>query len=252
MAEKREYRLKIGAYTPATMPMKQLALYLQDMAILLGQEANVHLVGIEESSTCPVVLVDWEAEPKILDRISKARDKEGPEDAVRAIESINQRLIRDNASADLLTPSLSKLIEFPGAKLKKPVWPSVSQSGELYGIPIAVGGKGDYVPVHLQDGKEERFLLAERTKAKKIAEHLFTATIRVVGRGRWRKLPSGAWDLERFVIDGFDVVRISTFDAAIDQLRGIDADWKKGDDSVAALGQIRSGDTGALNGGLRQ
>lgn len=252
MAEKREYRLKIGAYTPATMPMKQLALYLQDMATLLGQEANVHLVGIEESSTCPVVLVDWEAEPKILDRISKAREREGPEDAVRAIESINQRLIRDNASADLLTPSLSKLIEFPGVKLKKPAWPSVSQPGELYGIPIAVGGKGDYVPVHLQDGKEERFLLAERTKAKQIAEYLFTATIRVLGRGRWRKLPSGVWDLERFVIDGFDVVRIATFDAAIDQLRGIDADWKKRNDSVAVLDQIRSGETGALNGGLRQ
>ena len=252
LQEKREYRLKIDAYSPQTMPMKQLALYLQDMAGLLGYEASIHLMGIEESSTCPVLLVDWEAEPKVLDRVMKARNKEGPEDAIKAIQSINSRLLRDNASADLLSPSRSSILEFPGAKIKRPVWPTVSQSGELYGIPIAVGGKGDPVPVHLLDGSEERYLMAERSKAKKIAEHLFTATLRVNGRGRWRRLPTGAWDLERFVIDGFDVLKTVTFDDALRELRNVGSKWKTEPDPLAILGEIRSGNPETVNGSLRQ
>src|ERR1700733_6952053 len=111
MAERREYRLKINAYSPETMPMKRLAEYLADLAMLFGDESHVHLVGIEASSTCPVVLVDWEAEPKIAERVQKARNREGPEDAQRAVENINSRLKKDNASADLLNPDRSKILE---------------------------------------------------------------------------------------------------------------------------------------------
>jgi hypothetical protein len=241
MADKREYRFKIDAYSRETMPMKRLAEYLSDMAVLFGQEGSVHLVAIESSSTCPVVLVDGEAEPNVIDRITKARDKEGPEEPIRAIESINLRLVKDNASADLLNPSKGTVLEFPGAKIKRPVWPSVSQSAELYGIPIAVGGKGDPVPVHLLDGNDERYLLAERGKAKKIAEYLFTSTLRVIGRGRWRRLPSGVWDLERFVIDGFEVLKTVTFDDAVRELRGIESAWKREEDPLAILDEIRLG-----------
>ncbi len=116
MSDKREYRLKISAYSPETMPMWRLAEYLADMALLLGEESHVHLAAIESSSTCPVVLVDSEAEPKVVERVNRARNGEGPEDAQRAIEHINARLRKDNASADLLSPQRSKLIEFPGAK----------------------------------------------------------------------------------------------------------------------------------------
>jgi hypothetical protein len=250
MAEKREYRLKIDAYSPETMPMRQLAAYLNDVAVLFGQEPNVHLVSIEESSTCPVVLVDWEAEPKVVDRIMKARDKEGPEEAIGAIERIDARLVKDNASAELLGPSRSRVLEFPGAKVKRPIWPSVNQAAELYGIPIAVGGKGDPVPVHLLDGNEEYYLLAERGRAKKIAEYLFTATLRVIGRGRWRRLPTGGWDLERFVIEGHEVIKIVTFDNAVRELRGIDAAWKHEEDPLSILREIRSGPAERVNGSV--
>ena len=76
MSEKREYRLKINAYSPETMPMRRLAEYLADMAMLLGEESHVHLVAIESSSTCPVVLVDWEAEPKVIERVNRVRNGE--------------------------------------------------------------------------------------------------------------------------------------------------------------------------------
>ncbi|MGO9263201.1 MAG: hypothetical protein ACLQU1_44020 [Bryobacteraceae bacterium] len=251
MADKREYRLQIHAYSPETMPMKRLAEYVSDLAVLFGEEGSVHLVAIESGSTCPVVLVDWEAEPKVADRIARARDKEGPEEAVHAIENINGRLLKDNGYADLITPARTKLIEFPGAKREKPIeWPSINQAGEIYGVPIAVGGKGDPVPVHLLDGKTDHYLLAERAKAKAIAIHLFSATLRVIGRGRWRKLPTGVWDLERFVIEDFDIVKAASLTEALIDLRSIDAQWKRSENPLAALDDIRTGNLSEPHGSV--
>jgi hypothetical protein len=242
MGERQEYRLKIDAYTRETMPMKRLAEYLADMAILMGEEGSVHLLAIESGSTCPVIMVDWEAEPKVLDRITKVRETAGPEDAQRASQSIDCRLRQDNASADLISPARGKLMEFPGAKSPQPVeWPSIHQAGDLIGIPIAVGGKNELVPVHLQDGETEYHLLAKRDKAKRIAEHLFTTTVRVSGQGRWRKAPAGPWILERFLIDDFEPIQITELGEAVQQLRDIEGNWKLLDDPLAELEEIRSG-----------
>jgi hypothetical protein len=252
MAEKREYRLKIDAYSPETMPMKCLVEYLSDLSVLFGEESHVHLIAIESSSTCPVMLIDREAEPKVLDRVSKAHDQRGPQEAIRAIESINSRLVRDNASANILNPAKNNVMEFPGAKSAKPIeWPSINQAGELYGTPIAIGGKSDPVPVHLLDGTTEYHLLAERVKAKQIAAHLFTATLRVMGRGRWRKCPTGTWDLERFVIEDFELIKVTTLDEAVTELRGVKAKWKQFDDPLAILEDIRTGEQNKPNGGVR-
>ena len=243
MSSKREYRLKIDAYTRDTMPMKVLAEYLSDMAVLFGEEGCVHLIAVESSSTCPVILVDWEAEPKVIDRVTKARNREGPEEAIRAIDAINKRLEKDNGSADIISPSNTKLMEFPGVKKQKAIiWPSINQAGTFYGIPIALGGKSDPVPVHILDGNVEYFLLADRTKAKAIASYLFTAHLRISGRGRWRRLENSVWDLERFVIETFEPIRLVSMDDTLAELRAIEAGWKHMDDPLAMLDRVRRGE----------
>lgn len=254
MTDKREYRLKIEGFTPETMPMRDLLQYLEDVATLFGEDAKVHLVDIESSSVSPVVLVDWDAEPKVLDRVRKASAGEGPEDAVRAIDNINGRLRIDNTSASLLNPAKAQIIEFPGSKLpvqKSVEWPSINQAGTFFGVPIVVGGKNDPVPVHLQDGAVEHRLSANRTVAKEIAHHLFSSVIKVSGHGRWRKTPGGPWNVERFIIDDFEPVAVSDFDEALAKLRGIDAAWKQSDDPLGLIDEIRSGDLKKLNGGIR-
>lgn len=243
MADKREYRLKINAYSRETMPMRRLAEYLADMAVLLGEESSVHLIGVESSSTCPVVLVDWEAEPKVIDRVQKARNGEGPEDARRAITSINTRLRKDNASADLIDPQRSKVLEFPGAKAEQPLeWPSINQAAELYGVPVWVGGRSELSNIDLLDGEREWKCVANRAKAILIAHHLYTATLRVYGKGRWRKTPGADWELERFVIEDFDVTKASNLEQTIQGLRTIKADWKSLSDPLGQLDAIRSGE----------
>jgi hypothetical protein len=254
MAEKREYRFKIDAYTRETMPMGRLAGYLADLAILFGEDSGVHLIGVETSSTCPVILVDWEAEPKVRARVNNARNRVGPEDAVEAVDSINQRLARDNASAVVLDPTRNNVIAFPGARTPRPIeWPSVNQRAELYGIPIMIGGRNDPVPVHLLDGTVEYKCVADRTRAKEIASYLFSATLRVAGRGRWRRLASGVWNLERFVIEEVAPVKFAELDHALRDLRSVPAQWKNIPDPLSELEEIRDG--GAVekpNGGIRQ
>jgi hypothetical protein len=242
VADKREYRLKINAYSPETMPMRRLAEYLADMAILLGEEQNVHLIGIESSSTCPVFLIDWEAEPKVIDRVQKARNDEGPEDARRAITNINARLRKDNASADLVNPQSSKVLEFPGVKAEKPLeWPSINQAAELYGIPVWIGGRTDQSNVDLLDGDQEWKCVTSRAKAITIAHHLYTATLRVYGKGRWRKTPGADWELERFVIEDFDVMKATNLEKTIQELRNVKAGWKSLNDPLGQLDAIRTG-----------
>ncbi len=46
-----EFRLKIDAYSPKTIPMASLASYMNDLARLLGELASVHFVRLEEGST---------------------------------------------------------------------------------------------------------------------------------------------------------------------------------------------------------
>lgn len=159
--------------------------------------------------------------------------------------------MKDNASADSLNPVRDNVFHFPGAMRPEPIeWPSVNQGGELYGIPIAVGGKSDPVHIHLADGEMEHHLLAERGIAKRIAAYLFTDTIRVKGRGTWRIATGGAWILERFVIDDFDVIQVVTLDEAICKLRNINAEWKTFGDPLAIVEDIRTGELRKLNGGL--
>lgn len=241
MADQRAYRFKIEDYTPETMPMKRLAEYLADLSALFGEDRGVHLIGIESGSTCPVMLVDWEAEPKVLDRIQRARNKEGPEDAIRAIESINTKLKKDNTSAFIQNPE-RKVIEFPGAKHRLIEWPSINQAAELYGVPILVGGRTDLVPVHLLDGEIEWNCLAQKAKSIEIAKHLFTATMRVSGRGRWRKVQSGEWSLERFIVDDFEVMRVTNIGDALKELRAIKAKWKSLPDPLGEVDAIRRGE----------
>lgn len=243
MTDKREYRLKINAYSPETMPMRRLAEYLADMAVLLGEEAHVHLIGVESSSTCPVLLVDREAEPKVMERIQRARNGEGPEEAQRAINSINSRLRKDNASADLLSPYRSKIVEFPGARAELPLeWPSINQAADLFGVPVWVGGRTEVANVDLLDGDREWKCVTSRATAIAMAHHLYTAILRVHGSGRWRKKPGAEWELERFVIDNFDVMKPTTIEMAISDLRAVKAEWKSHADPLAELDAIRAGD----------
>ena len=235
-----ELRFKLDAYTPETIPMDRLAAYLYDLAIMLGERQSVHFSHLESGSTLPVVKVDWEAIPKVRKRANDVRNNEGPEEARKAKASIERMLVADNASAELLEPSGTRLLYFPGRKrLAEPEYGPVNQSGTLDGIPIVIGGESDPVPVHLQDRDAVHNCRASRIIAKRLAPSMFTAPVRVHGIGRWFREATGLWTMRLFTIEGFTELKIESVADAARRLQQISARWKDLPDAVGDLVSLR-------------
>ncbi len=238
----REYRFEIDAFTPTTIPMARLAEYISDLAKVFGNNSNVHLTRIELGSTVPVVLVDWESEPKVRERLKAIRNHEAPDDAQQAAKDLDRRLLQDNAKAVLVDPAGSKVLRFCGREnATKLEFGPITQSGVLQGIPIKIGGENDPVPVHLEDGKDKTIVLAKRSLAKEMAQHLFTSLVRVDGTGRWIRHTDGEWEMVSFQATSFKVIEDASIRENIAVLREVPAEWKKLDDPLAELEQIRRG-----------
>lgn len=238
----REYKFKIDAYTPDSIPMARLAEYLADLAVVLGNRDRVHFNRVEPGSTVPIIRVEWEAEPKVRDRLRAVKAREAPDDALKAARSIDRRLAEDNAVGVLQDPVGGKVLRFPGRELlKKLVFGPIAQVGTFQGVPIRVGGEGDPVPVHLEDGKEKHIVLARRTLAKEIAQYLFSAVVRAEGTGRWIRHADGEWELLDFKVASYKLVEDADIRKNISELQSIPAEWKKLEDPLSVLHEIKHG-----------
>ena len=85
MGSEKEFRFKINAYTPKTIPMLRLAQYMADIASLLGEPTMVHFVKLEEGSTVLVQRVDAEADRHRASRLPR-RAAAAPRGSHRALE----------------------------------------------------------------------------------------------------------------------------------------------------------------------
>jgi hypothetical protein len=229
----REYKFRIDAYTPDTIPMARLAEYLGDLAAILGNRERVHFNRVEPGSTVPIIRVEWEAEPKVRDRIRAVKLKEAPEEALKAARNIDRRLAEDNAVG---------VLRFPGRELlNKLVYGPIAQPGTFQGVPIRVGGEGDPVPVHLEDGKQKYIVSARRGLAKEIAQYLFSAVVRVDGIGRWIRHADGEWELLDFKAANYRLINDADIRKNISEMERLPAEWKKLDDPLSVLNGIKRG-----------
>jgi len=239
----REFRFTIDAFTPSTIPLLRLAEYMQDFAILLGNEKSVHPGDrLEVGSTILVAKVEWEAEPKVRERLLAVRSRSANDRAMEASARLDDRLAQDNAKGSIADPSGSKVIVFPGRdRFQMPAFGPVQQPGTFQGVPIKIGGENDPVPVHLEDGNEKYIVHAKRGLAKEIAEHLFTDVIRVEGTGSWTRTASGAWEMRSFLATSMYVIEDADIRKNIGELRSIESGWKKAKDPLKQLDRLRHG-----------
>ena len=242
----REYRFKIDAYSPKTMPLGRLAEYLTDLAILFGDDKSIHLIKLEEGSTVLVNYVEREAEPKIRERLRAVERNDGPLDAMKAVKSINERLRKDNATGEVIDPVGDNLIIFPGREQAEPiVYGPFNQPGVVIGVPIVIGGDNDPVPVHLSGAHGVTYnCVAKRDVAKAIAVYLFETAIRAEGRARVKRNSAGEWETVKFTIETFKPLSDATLRETIEELRTIPAEWRKKEDPLAELRDIRHGTDG--------
>jgi hypothetical protein len=241
--QSREFRFTIDAFTPSTIPLLRLAEYMQDFAILLGNEKSVHPGDrLEEGSTILVAKVEWEAEPKVLERLRAVRNKDANDRTMEAATRLDDRLAVDNAKGVIVDPAGKKMIEFPGRdRFQMPAFGPIQQRGTFQGVPIKIGGENDPVPVHLEDGRDKHIILAKRSLAKQLAPHLFTSVVRVDGVGRWNRTASGEWEMLSFTAESFQIVDDADIRKNIGELRSIESGWKQSKDPLEKLDAIRRG-----------
>lgn len=241
-----EYRFLIDAFSPETLPMARLAEYMAELATLIGEEKSVHFVKLEAGSTVLIQSVEWEAVPKVQERIQAVRMKEGPPEAQKAFENLDRKLARDNAKGELRDQLGANVIQFPGRNRETAdFYGPFNQPGVLDGILIRVGGERDPVPVHLEDGVGEVYMChASRHIARSMAPNIFGPILRVSGTGRWHRTQEGQWEMDRFNISTFDVLRGTTFRNLVNKLRTLPTELRDSDDPIGTLNKIRHGDEG--------
>jgi hypothetical protein len=239
----QEFRFKIEAYSPTTMPLSRLTEYLKDLVEVFGEDKSTHLIRVEESSCVPVFLVEAEAVPKVERRFQEIDSNEAPPNVLSAVERINRKLRMDGTKATLVGPQKDNLIYFPGAEREELEYGPFSQPGTLDGIPIVVGGTKDFVPVHLQGREGDIYLCtAPRSKAREIAKHLFNTIIRVEGVAKWFRTAEGEWQLQEFRISDFKPLgEASEFSLkkSVEQFRQMPAKWKEIEDPIGDFMQLR-------------
>lgn len=240
----REYRFKIEAYSPETMPLIVLTDYLRDVAELLGEQKSTHLIRIERGSTCPVFLIDPEAQPKIHRRIKEIGTGDAPQSAMEAFKRLNSRLGDDGGTGALVSPTGDNLISFPGSESEALSYGPFSQPGVIDGVPVMVGGTQEQVSVHLEGRAREKFnCYTSRSIAKEIAHYLFTTVIRAEGTGRWIRHPEGQWEMKWFKISNIEALAEASdvsLKKSIEAIRAIPAEWKNSDDPSGDLRNIRN------------
>jgi hypothetical protein len=241
MDKAEEYRFQIDAYTPETMPLGRLADYLDQLATMLGEDKFVHLLRLEAGSTVVVHRIDAEALPKIRARTAAVRLGEAPPDAMRAYRRINSLLREDNGTGVLVEPTGAEVVRFPGREDERLEFTAIPQQGELDGEVVRVGGIGDPVPVVLQAGGQTLSgISAKRFVAKPLARHLFEP-VRLYGNGRWKRSADGHWELDRLVVDRFEVVDERPLSNVVLTLRAVPGgEW--GDDAVRDTLALRHGE----------
>jgi len=219
------------------LTLGRLSLYLRDLSALSGDPAGVRITAL---TTDPLVLT-LTAEPSAMNRLRQRlaaiRRGDAKPEAVDAFRALDTRLAADRCKAVLSSERAGELFCFLGRDRPDPlVFGMVAAADALTGILIRIGGKReDIVPVHLRDGETTHFCSTNETVALSLAPHYRLSTLRVFGQGRWQRSAQGRWSMDRFFIDGFEVMDDRPAPAILAQLRaGPPPAWRADDGAAAA------------------
>lgn len=242
MTEDAQRRFKIDCFLPETLPMQRLAEYMLQFAKLLGEPERVHFVHVERGSAVLLARIESVAAPKVERRLAEAAKGQGEPEALKAYQALDDMLADDNAVGQLLDEFGTEVISFQGRDRPKPLeYGPLREDGELEGIIINMGGRGEIVPIGLQDNEKTHRCSARRSVARDLAKHYDRGLLRVYGTGTWTRLGSGAWLMRAFEIKQFEPLDDTPLADVIRRLHGVEgADW--GDEPIKELERLRSGE----------
>lgn len=223
MEHSKAYKFRINAYSRDTMPMARLVEYMSELSKILGEQDKVHLIGIENGSTVPVLQLDDTIIPTVTKRLIECASGKADDHSLKAWRRINALLEDDKADASIEEEEGGKIIIFPGAHCKNSISSTMSnikQHSEIEGFINRIGGtKEKTIHVGLEiDGIQINKCETTKEIAKQLAKNLFDP-VRLYGEGIWNRTSEGSWELVKFKIEYFEILDNDSICEAVSKLR---------------------------------
>ncbi|WP_155931278.1 MULTISPECIES: hypothetical protein [Methylosinus] len=166
------------------------------------------------------------ASHKVQARIYAVRDRRAPPDAMHAARRINEMVGEDKGVARISFGATS-ILRFPGrGGVTEAAFGFVDQAtvtGKLYALSEEPSG-GIRARIRPRGGSSYVACTADRILGATL-RGFFLETVRVQGRGAWRRATSGEWSCQSLHIQSVSPVKDVSLRDAIDALRSIEVDW---------------------------
>lgn len=241
--EQERYRLEIDGWTPESLPMERLALYLAELARLLGSSPSVHFKGVEKGSAVLLADVDPQVREPVRRRVRSLHDGSATKDALRAASALDKLLEDDGTSGRLVGGDNVIRVDFPGKLRPRPLrYGPFRQPGSLDGIVTKIGGFDASVPVWLSDGEDVHRCSTTVEISKQLASYYLGDPVRVYGIGRWQRAEDGTWTLDVFNVESFEPLGTEPLVAVVERARAVSgSEWASMEDPLGFAERLRRG-----------
>ena len=245
----RRLVFKIDAVSKETIPLLDLAAYIDQFAKLLGSHDSVHLHDVQEGSLTISCDVGEGAFESVQERVSHASQPDSDPSAYNSYRELNAYLKRDQSSgvvSEGTNSDYQKIIEIPGIREENiEMYQAIWEAGNVDGIPTRFGGKSldpQWIPILLNDNGTVVNCEAKPEVAVEIIPHFLKVPIRASGQGRWVYSENEGWRLAKFRIEQFVALDNRPLAEAVAEIREVyvGTDWAKSDDPITQISRLRN------------
>ncbi|MCI0430302.1 MAG: hypothetical protein L0210_07155 [Rhodospirillales bacterium] len=216
--------------------MKRLAEYMTELARLFGESDHVHFAKLARGSAKLLARVQYEAVPKVRERLSRVADGL-TDDLTVPFRRIDKMLAADNATGEIVeTGRRGVVVRFPGVKGASAIIGPITEDGVIVGEILRVGGEDETAHVRIRDDAGTYSCTISRELAQRLGRYLYKP-VKLAGRGRWLRLADGTWRLEDFKATDFTPVQEEGLRAIMDKLKPVGDAWDE--DGVAEIARLR-------------
>jgi len=219
----------IPAFTPETMPLDRLIEYLQQIALIIGDTNNLHLIEVAKGSTVPGFLVPKNIAGIARERAAMVERGDGTVVQMRAYDRVRRMIRRDSGGSERVARLRSTnriILEIPPAPDDSGILVGIRQQSSIDGCLIRIGGSGDSAALQMQDmeGQVLSGFTASKTLAKEMAALIYEP-MRVSGVALWNRSAEGVWEMDRMQVQSYELLDDEPATVLLDRLRGLDVKW---------------------------
>lgn len=244
----KTYTLRIERITPKDIPSIRIARYLLYFSQILGHASSIHFLGCTPGSFNLEVSVDPAGETLVAETLDQLSRGMGTSCSIAAINKLNRLLANEDRSSGYIfedSNPVRKIIEFKGVNVhRQEIIGPITQEGSLDGIltGIVSGKSRKIAKVHLDRGKikyNRNEIEANHDIARDLVKHLFEY-VRVFGTESRSRNESGIWQLKKFRVTNFDVLKTDDLLDVMEQMQAIEgSEWKKMEDPIGIWQEVR-------------